>query len=75
MLIIRTETFPGKQPEEYSINFDEKTIITSGGKKFHLVKIEELGVGYTFVALAYDTYSNRNLFITSKGIVLKMTEK
>lgn len=74
MLVIRTEAFSHKLPEEFSIDFNKKTVV-KGGQKFHLVKIEELGIGYTFLALVYDTRTNRNLYITSDSKIMTMTEE
>lgn len=74
MLVIRTKTLCGKPPQEFRINFEEKTIETVG-KKFHLVKIEQLGVPYEFVALVYDTYMNTNFYINSEGKIIEMIEE
>lgn len=74
MVILRTNPFENQPSEELLVDFGKKTI-TKGGKKYHLVKVESMGIGFIFVALVYDTYSNRNFYMSSTDKILYMAEK
>lgn len=70
MLVVRTSVMG----EEILINFDEKAI-TKGGKKYNLVYVSKIGIGFTLEALVYDSYYKNNLYLHSEGTITNMFSK